>query len=116
MTTMAMVTSNYKQAIKNHFEPRPDIDASIKSNAKESLLDEVNHTSKQCDFTYIEQQQMLGFGHDIYTGKPIIGNEGFAVILSDDLCISSGDSAPKQMTEIYEQTLIVVLLQLKKYQ
>ena len=103
MTTMAMVTSKYKQAIKNHFEPHADIEASIKGTAKEDLLDRVNHTSKQCDFTYINQQQMLGLGHAIYTGKPLIGNETFAVVLPDDLCANNGDSVLTQMTKIYEQ-------------
>ena len=103
MTTMAMITSKHKQAIKNHFEPHADIEASIKGTAKASLLDEVNHTSEQCDFTYIEQQQMLGLGHAIYTGKPLIGNDPFAVILPDDLCTSDGDSVLLQMTKLYEQ-------------
>ena len=84
MTVMAMVTSKYKQAIKGYFEPYSDIEASIKGTVKECLLDEVNHASEQCDFTYIEQQQMLGLGHAIYTGKPLIGDESFAVILPDD--------------------------------
>ena len=103
MTTMAMVTSKYKQAIKNHFEPHADIEASIKGTAKSALLDEVNHTSEQCDFTYIEQQEMLGLGHAIYTGKPLIGNEPFAVILPDDLCTNSADSVLTQMVRLYEQ-------------
>ena len=103
MTTMTMVTSKYKQAIKNYFEPHADIEASIKGTAKASLLDEVNHASKQCDFTYIEQQQMLGLGHAIYTGKPLIGNEPFAVILPDDLCTSDGDSVLTQMTRLFDQ-------------
>jgi UTP--glucose-1-phosphate uridylyltransferase len=103
MNTMAMVTSKYKQAIENHFKPHADIEASIKGTAKASLLDEVNHASKQCDSTYIEQQQMLGLGHAIYTGKPLIGNEPFAVILPDDLCTNDGDSVLTQMTKLYEQ-------------
>ena len=103
MTTMTMVTSKYKQAIKNYFEPHADIEASIKGTAKASLLDEVNHASKQCDITYIEQQQMLGLGHAIYTGKPLIGNEPFAVILPDDLCTSDGDSVLTQMTRLFDQ-------------
>ena len=103
MTTMAMVTSKYKQAIKNHFEPHADIEASIKGTAKESLLDEVNHVSERCDFSYIEQDQMLGLGHAIYTGKPLIGNESFAVILPDDLCTSEVDSVLEQMVKLYEQ-------------
>ena len=103
MTTMAMVTSKHKQAIENHFKPHADIEASIKDTEKESLLDEVNYASKQCDFTYIEQKQMLGLGHAIYTGKPLIGNEPFAVILPDDLCTNEGDSVLTQMTKLYEQ-------------
>jgi len=103
MTTMAMVTSKHKQAIKNHFEPHTDIEASIKGTDKEEHLSEVNRISKQCDFTYIDQQQMLGLGHAIYTGKPLIGNETFAVVLPDDLCANNGDSVLTQMTKIYEQ-------------
>jgi len=103
MTNMAMVTSKYKQAIKDHFEPHVDIEASIKGTAKESLLDEVNHASEQCDFTYIEQQQMLGLGHAIYTGKSLIDDEPFAVILPDDLCINDGDSVLTQMTKLFDQ-------------
>lgn len=112
MTTMAMVTSKHKQAIKNHFEPHSDIEASIKGTAKEHLLDEVNHVSNECDFTYIEQQEMLGLGHAIYTGKALIGNESFAVILPDDLCTntpqggtkkSENDSVLTQMTKLYAQ-------------
>jgi UTP--glucose-1-phosphate uridylyltransferase len=103
MTTMAMVTSKHKQAIKNHFEPHTDIEASIKGTDKEEHLSEVNRISKQCDFTYINQQQMLGLGHAIYTGKPLIGNETFAVVLPDDLCANNGDSVLTQMTKIYEQ-------------
>jgi UTP--glucose-1-phosphate uridylyltransferase len=104
MITMAMVTSKHKQAIKNHFEPYLDIEASIKGTAKEGLLDEVNRASSECEFSYIEQQQMLGLGHAIYTGKPLIGNEPFAVILPDDLCTNEkGDSVLKQMTKLYEQ-------------
>ena len=103
MTTIAMVTSKYKQAIKNHFKPHADIEASIKGTAKASLLDELNHASEQCDFTYIEKQEMLGLGHAIYTGKPLIGNEPFAVILPDDLCTAENNSVLKQMTSLYEQ-------------
>jgi len=103
MTTMAMVTSKYKQAIENHFKPHADIEASIKGTVKDSLLDEVNHASEQCDFTYIEQQQMLGLGHAIYTGRPLIDNEPFAVILPDDLCTNNGESVLTQMTKLFDQ-------------
>jgi UTP--glucose-1-phosphate uridylyltransferase len=103
--TMAMVTSKYKQAIKNHFEPHEDIKSSIENTAKEALCDELTNIMNQCTFTYVEQQKMLGLGHAIYTGKPLIGNEPFAVILPDDLCTNDDDSVLTQMVRLYEQHL-----------
>jgi UTP--glucose-1-phosphate uridylyltransferase len=103
ITTMAMVTSKYKQAIKNHFESHEDIKSSIKNTAKELLCDELNNIMSQCTFSYIEQKKMLGLGHAIYTGKLLIGDEPFAVILPDDLCANDGDSVLTQMTKLYEQ-------------
>jgi len=103
ISQIAMVTSQYKGAIKQHFDPHPDIEASIKGSAKEVLLDEVNQIIDQCEFSYIEQQQMLGLGHAIYTGKSLIGDEPFAVILPDDLCHNDGDSVLEQMEKLYEQ-------------
>jgi len=103
IATMAMVTSKYKQAIKNHFEPHTDIKSSIKGTDKELLCDELTNIMNQCTFTYVEQEQMLGLGHAIYIGKVLIGNEPFAVILPDDLCTNDSDSVLMQMTKLYEQ-------------
>ncbi len=101
--SMVMVTSKHKKAIENHFKPHPEIEASIQNTTKESLLDEVNQAIEYCDFSYTEQQQMLGLGHAIYTGQALIGNAPFAVILPDDLCTSESDSVLLQMTKLYQQ-------------
>jgi UTP--glucose-1-phosphate uridylyltransferase len=103
INVIAMVTSKHKQAIKNHFQPHPEIEASVKGTPKESLLNDVNDATEQCDFIDIEQSEMLGLGHAIYTSKPLIGNEAFAVILCDDLCANTGDSVLLQMTKLYQQ-------------
>ncbi|BAS68266.1 UTP--glucose-1-phosphate uridylyltransferase GalU [Bathymodiolus septemdierum thioautotrophic gill symbiont] len=103
ITTIAMVISKHKQAIKDHFRAHPEIESSVQGTAKASLLDEVNYVTEHCDFTYIEQQQMLGLGHAIHSGQPLIGNEAFAVILPDDLCTNVGDSVLAQMTKLYAQ-------------
>jgi len=44
---------------------------------------------------------MLGLGHAILTGEPLIGNEPFAVILADDLCDCQGSEVISQMIEVY---------------
>ena len=46
---------------------------------------------------------MLGLGHAILTGEPLIGNEPFAVILADDLCDHNSKGVIAQMIEIYKK-------------
>ena len=46
---------------------------------------------------------MLGLGHAILTGEPLIGDEPFAVILADDLCDSSSNGVISQMIDIYNK-------------
>ncbi len=87
---ISFVTSKYKKAVEDHFDTHTDIQQSIADSAKESLLSEINTLIKACTFTYIRQQEMKGLGHAILTGEPLIGNEPFAVILPDDLCVGEG--------------------------
>jgi UTP--glucose-1-phosphate uridylyltransferase len=46
---------------------------------------------------------MLGLGHAILTGEPLIGDEPFAVVLADDLCDCDEDGVITQLIEIYNQ-------------
>ena len=47
---------------------------------------------------------MKGLGHAILTGRPLIGDEAFAVVLADDLCLNlEGDGVLAQMVKLYEQ-------------
>ncbi len=99
--TMAMVISKYKKALEDYFDTHTDIEKSIAGSSKEQLLDGVNSLINSCKFSFIRQLEMKGLGHAILTGKPLIGDEPFAVILADDLCDNNGDSVLKQMTELY---------------
>ena len=46
---------------------------------------------------------MLGLGHAILTGEPLIGNEPFAVILADDLCDCDNSGVTSQMINLYKK-------------
>ena len=54
-------------------------------------------------FTFIRQRQMKGLGHAILTGKELIGDEPFAVVLADDLCVNEDEGVLKQMVALYKQ-------------
>ena len=101
--TMAMVTSKYKKAIEDHFDTHTDIEQSISGGSKEELLKPLNDLINTTKFVYTRQLQMLGLGHTILTGKELIGDEPFAVILADDLCYNQDNSVLKQMCDLYEK-------------
>jgi UTP--glucose-1-phosphate uridylyltransferase len=103
INNMAIVTGKGKTAIENHFDKALELEEMIKGTQKETLLLEINTICRDSTFTYVRQKQMLGLGHAILTGEPLIGDEPFAVILADDLCISDSESVLKQMIEVYNK-------------
>ena len=103
ITNMAIVTGRGKRAIEDHFDNSFELESQLVGTSKEHYLKEIKEVIKKSTFTYVRQKQMLGLGHAILTGKPLIGNEPFAVILADDLCDCNEKSVISQMIEIYNQ-------------
>jgi len=101
ITNMAIVTGRGKRAIEDHFDNAYELELQLSDTSKEHYLKEVKDIIKKSTFTYVRQKQRLGLGHAILTGKPLIGDEPFAVILADDLCDCEEDGVISQMIEIY---------------
>ena len=103
ITNMAIVTGRGKRAIEDHFDNAFELESQLSGTAKDHYLKEIKEIINKSTFTYVRQKQMLGLGHAILTGEPLIGNEPFAVILADDLCDCDENSVLLQMIEIYNQ-------------
>jgi len=103
ITNMAIVTGRGKRAIEDHFDNAYELESQLSGTSKESYLKDIKEIIKKSTFTYARQKQMLGLGHAILTGEPLIGDEPFAVVLADDLCDSDEDGVISQMIEIYNQ-------------
>ena len=100
---MAIVTGRGKRAIEDHFDNAYELESQLSGTSKEHYLDEIKDIIENATFTYVRQQQMLGLGHAILTGEPLIGNKPFAVILADDLCDCVEDGVISQMIKIYKE-------------
>jgi UTP--glucose-1-phosphate uridylyltransferase len=103
ITNMAIVTGRGKRAIEDHFDNAYELEIQLSGTSKEHYLKEIKEVIKNSTFTYVRQKQMLGLGHAILTGEPLIGDEPFAVVLADDLCDCDEDVVISQMIEIYNQ-------------
>ena len=103
ISNMAIVTGRGKRSIEDHFDHSFELDSQLIGTPKEHYLNEIKEVIEKATFTYVRQQKMLGLGHAILTGEPLIGNEPFAVILADDLCSSDDKGVITQMIKIYNK-------------
>ncbi|RLQ21290.1 UTP--glucose-1-phosphate uridylyltransferase [Seongchinamella sediminis] len=104
MTTCAFVTGRGKRAIADHFDISYELEHQISGTGKEAYLESIRNVLDKGIFTMVRQREMKGLGHAILTGRSLVGNEPFGVLLSDDLCLNAGGvGVLAQMAELYNQ-------------
>ncbi len=103
LTEIGFVTGRGKRAIEDHFDTNYELEHQIEGTGKEKLLDGIRSLIDECTFSYTRQITMKGLGHAILTGRTLIGDEPFAVVLADDLCFGDGTGVLAQMTKLFRQ-------------
>ncbi|MEE4660576.1 MAG: UTP--glucose-1-phosphate uridylyltransferase GalU [Halieaceae bacterium] len=103
MDTISFVTGRGKRSIADHFDISYELEHQIAGTSKEVYLGSIRNVLEKGVFTMVRQREMKGLGHAILTGEPLIGNEPFGVVLSDDLCLNDGPGVLAQMAELYAQ-------------
>ena len=98
---IAIVTGRGKRSIEDHFDNSFELEHQLNNTSKEKYLYEIQEIIDKSVITYVRQKKMLGLGHAILTGEPLIGNEPFAVVLADDLCFNNDLSVLSQMLKVY---------------
>jgi len=103
LTRMGFVTGRGKRAIEDHFDTNYELEDQIRGTGKDDLIRPTRDLIEACEFSYTRQKEMKGLGHAILTGETLIGDEPFAVVLADDLCIADGDGVLMQMVKLFRQ-------------
>ncbi|WP_261885795.1 UTP--glucose-1-phosphate uridylyltransferase GalU [Vibrio pomeroyi] len=103
MQSMAIVTGRGKNSLMDHFDKNYELEHQIDGTSKEGLLDDIRELIDAANFTYIRQREMKGLGHAILTGKELIGDNPFAVLLADDLCVNPEQGVLEQMIGLFKQ-------------
>ena len=104
MGNCALVTGRGKRAIADHFDISYELEHQIAGSSKEQYLSGIRDVIDRGIFTMVRQREMLGLGHAILTGEPLIGDQPFGVVLSDDLCLNrEGPGVLAQMAALYEE-------------
>ena len=98
---MIIVTGRGKTAIEDHFDVSFELEQLLESRGKKDLLSVVRSVSDMIDVAYIRQKEALGLGHAVLRAKDLVGQESFAVVLSDDV-IAAETPCLRQLLDIHE--------------
>jgi UTP--glucose-1-phosphate uridylyltransferase len=94
------VTGRGKDAIEDHFDVSFELEHQLAGRGKEDLRKQMRSIAGMLQMSYVRQKEALGLGHAILTARDLVGEEPFAVLLSDDI-IDSQEPCLKQMIEVY---------------
>lgn len=105
LNNIGFITGRGKRAIADHFDISYELEKEIEGSGKEGLLTSIRTLMDENEFAFKRQNEMKGLGHAILSGRPLIGDEPFGVVLADDLCLADdGDEGVlQQMVKIYQQ-------------
>lgn len=96
-----IVTGRGKSSIEDHFDVSFELEQLLESKHKSDMLSMVRAVSDMIDVAYVRQKEALGLGHAVLRAKEIVGQEPFAVILSDDI-IAAETPCVRQLLDVYE--------------
>jgi UTP--glucose-1-phosphate uridylyltransferase len=100
--SVIIVTGRGKADIEDHFDVSFELEQVLRDRGKEELLGQVRAISEMARVSYVRQREALGLGHAVLQARDCVGDEPFAVMLSDDI-IDSEVPALKQLLDVYEK-------------
>ena len=98
------VTGRGKTAIEDHFDYSFELDTMLERRQKVEALEIVRGMMlPPGSIAYVRQQEPMGLGHAVWSARPLVGDEPFAVLLPDDL-VQSKTPCLRQLLDVYEET------------
>ncbi len=103
-TNMIFITGRTKRSIEDHFDAAVELENELEIKQKTELLEIIrNIIPSYVSCSFIRQSHPRGLGHAVLCARPIVGNDPFMVVLSDDM-IDSETGCLKQMIDVQRQT------------
>ena len=99
---IVIVTGKGKNAIEDHFDVSVELETFLEKRGKLDVLTEIRQISNLINVSYVRQGEPLGLGHAVLVTRTLVGDEPFAVVLSDDV-IDAKPPALRQMIDVFEQ-------------
>ncbi len=98
---IVFITGRGKVSMVDHFDVAFEVETYLRDRNEERLLAVVEEISEKARITSIRQKRPLGLGHAVLCARPVVGDEPFAVILSDDV-IRSEEPVIGQLVRVFD--------------
>jgi UTP--glucose-1-phosphate uridylyltransferase len=99
---ITLVTSRGKAILEDHFDVAYELETVLERRGKKDLLELVRHVSRGVKVSSVRQGEPLGLGHAVLVTRELVGDEPFAVVLTDDV-IDAPRPALRQMIDVFER-------------
>jgi len=99
---MILVTSRGKGLMEDHFDVAYELETLLERRGKQAALEAVRAASRVGHVSSVRQGEPLGLGHAVLMSRSLVGEEPFAVMLTDDV-IDATPPALRQMIDVYER-------------
>src|SRR6267142_702244 len=100
--SIIIVTGRGKTAIEDHFDVSFELEKVLEERGKQEELKAVRAISEMARVSYVRQREALGLGHAVLQARDLVGDEPFAVMLSDDI-IDAEVPGLRQLIDVYEK-------------
>lgn len=88
---IVLIAGRNKTSIEDFFDVSYELEDKLEREGKHAWLESLKRIRSMANVISIRQKQPLGLGHAVLCGRPIVGNEPFAVLLGDEIMISKAD-------------------------
>jgi UTP--glucose-1-phosphate uridylyltransferase len=99
LTDVLMIVGRNKNALANHFDNVPELEANLEKKGDLDKLERVTAPSALADVYFLRQGEPKGLGHAVLRAKTHVSNEPFAVLLGDDLIDARDPLLTKMLDE-----------------
>ena len=99
---LIIVVAPGRSAIADHFDSSPELERVLEQRGRIEMLRWVRRITEIGPIAFVHQKEQLGLGHAVLMAKELVGDEPFAVLLSDDVMINPEWPITRQLIEAYQ--------------
>jgi len=102
ISEVIFVTGRGKDSIEDHFDESPELEQVLEIRGQKEILKGLRQIAGMIEVVSVRQKKPLGLGHAVLCARDLVGEEPFAVLLSDDL-IDAPSPCLRQLLKISEE-------------